>query len=158
MAVIPWSTPSVRADEARGASAASASSPPAQNTPVADRSAVVMASRFVVRSRWRHAVPMLRNALKVRRALLATPGALGVSLDAHPLRGEYWTLSGWTDRAALDAFVRTPVHHAAMRALGPAMADATFVFWAQDAAAPTWPDARARVAAERSATGGGPDA
>jgi hypothetical protein len=96
---------------------------------------------------------MLRHSMRVRRALLASPGALGVSLIAHPLRGEFWTLSGWTDRRALDGFVRSPEHRAAMRALGPAMADATFVFWPHDAAAqpPTWTDAMARVNAQRSA-------
>ncbi|ONH33711.1 hypothetical protein BL253_01020 [Pseudofrankia asymbiotica] len=110
-----------------------------------------MASRFEITSR-RHTVSMLRHALRVRRALLTTPGALGVSLVARPIRGEYWTLSGWTDRPALDGFVRSAEHRAAMRELGPTMAHSTFVFWTHDAAAqpPTWTEARARVDAERS--------
>jgi quinol monooxygenase YgiN len=117
-----------------------------------------MASRFSIASR-RHTVTMLWHALRVRRALLATPGALGVSLVAHPMRGEYWTLSGWTDRQALDGFVRSPVHRAAMRTLGPAMADSTFVFWAHDAAAepPTWTEATARVDADRALPPPAPD-
>ncbi|MBL7498588.1 antibiotic biosynthesis monooxygenase [Frankia sp. CNm7] len=141
MATIPWSTPPAVAD-ASAPSAQAPAGPP-----------VVMASRFALTSRRRHTVAMLRHALRVRRALLATRGALGVSLVAHPLRGEYWTLSAWSDRGSLDTFVRAPEHLAAMRALAPAMADSTFVFWAHDAGAepPTWADARARVAAERSA-------
>ncbi|MDT3441292.1 antibiotic biosynthesis monooxygenase [Pseudofrankia sp. BMG5.37] len=154
MATIPWSTPS-----AAGPSVTAA--PTAASTGTPDPSAgapVVMVSRFTITSR-RHTVSMLRHALRVRRALLAAPGALGVSLVAHPMRGEYWTLSGWTDRRALDGFVRTPEHRAAMRTLGPTMADSTFVFWAHDAAAqpPTWAEATARVDAERSRPKPAPD-
>jgi hypothetical protein len=137
MATIPWSTPSSSASQPTAGSA---------GTPVA------MSSRFKLNSR-RHTVAMLRHALRVRSAVLGTPGALGVSLVAHPVRGEYWTLSAWADQSSLDAFVGTPEHRAAMRRLAPTMADATSVFWPHDAAQPpAWPDAQARVVAERART------
>jgi quinol monooxygenase YgiN len=138
MATIPWAIPTaVRVADSAAIAGGNASL------------AVAMASRFVLTSR-RHTAAMLRHALRVRRAALASPGALGVSLVAHPLRGEYWTLSAWVDRPALDAFVRNPVHRAAMAALRPAMADSAFVFWDQDTATqPAWDTARDRIAAAR---------
>lgn len=138
MATIPWSAPTSTPEPVP-----SLADPPAAAPPADGGGPVVMASRFRLTSR-RHTVAMLRHALRVRRALLAAPGALGVSLVAHPLRGEYWTLSGWADRPALDAFVSTPEHRAAMRRLAPAMADSAFVFWPHDSAAtpPTWVEAR----------------
>ena len=107
----------------------------------------VMASHFTLTS-WRHTIAMLRAAMTVRRAALATPGALGLSLVARPLRREYYTLSSWTDRAALDAFARSPAHREAMRRLAPAMADSRFTFWRApaDAATPTWPEAHEHLA------------
>ncbi len=108
----------------------------------------VMASHFVLTSA-RHTVTMLRSSMAIRRALLAAPGALGVSLVARPLRREYWTLSAWTDRAALDAFVGDPHHRETMRRLGPAMARSRFVFWCPPASAgaPTWTQAHEHLAA-----------
>jgi heme-degrading monooxygenase HmoA len=108
----------------------------------------VMASYFVLTST-KHTVTMLRSALAVRRAVLGAPGALGVSLVARPLRREYFTLSAWTNRAALDAFVGNPRHREAMRRLGPAMARSQFVYWhpPADAGAPTWAQAHEHLAA-----------
>jgi hypothetical protein len=54
---------------------------------------------------------------------------LGVSLRAQPLRRSYWTLSAWTDQAALRAFARTEPHRTIMRRVGPWAKTATFRFW-----------------------------
>ncbi|SNQ46634.1 Antibiotic biosynthesis monooxygenase [Frankia canadensis] len=139
MPTLPW-TPATAADgdaDADGGSGPSAG-------------AEVMASRFTLTSR-RHTFRMLRAATAVRRALLASPGAVGVSLVARPLRNEYLTLSSWRDRAALDAFVRDPVHQEAMRSLRPAMATSAFTFWHTPAGGgtPTWEQAH-RALAEHS--------
>jgi hypothetical protein len=109
-----------------------------------------MASRFVLTSA-RHTFRMLRMARAVRMQVLSTPGALGVSLIAYPLRREYWTLSAWTDRAALDAFVAHPTHRMAMTTLRAAMAESTFTFWTLPPSdlPPNWDDARSRVARAR---------
>ncbi|WP_261559797.1 DUF3291 domain-containing protein [Frankia tisae] len=138
MPTIPWTIPP---DRKPGAAHTSGTNP-------ADGAIEVMASHFVLTST-RHTVAMLRSAMAVRRAVLAAPGALGVSLVARPLRREYWTLSAWTDRAALDAFVGDPRHREAMRRLGPAMARSRFVFWRPraSAGAPTWAQAHEHLAA-----------
>ena len=43
------------------------------------------------------------DAMRIHRQVRAADGALGVSLVAHPLRREFFTLSAWRDRAAVDA-------------------------------------------------------
>ncbi|MBX6391011.1 MAG: antibiotic biosynthesis monooxygenase [Frankia sp.] len=153
MAIIPWTTPKTPSQAGPGPVTDAAEGAAAEGS-----GPVVMASRFRLRSR-RDTVAMLRHALRVRRVMLTAPGALGVSLAAHPLRGEYWTLSGWSSRAALDAFVGTPEHRAAMRRLGPASAEALFSFWSHDAAAtpPTWSEARARVIAQQPKAANAPE-
>jgi heme-degrading monooxygenase HmoA len=107
---------------------------------------VVMASHF--RSSSLARVPrFLADAFRVRRQVLGASGALGVSLVAHPLRGEFYTLSAWRDRAAITEFVRTEPHRATMARHHDAMADSTFVFYdlAADALPPSWSEARTRL-------------
>jgi quinol monooxygenase YgiN len=102
---------------------------------------VVMASRFRVR-RLRHVLPFFLDALKVHRQVRAADGAIGVSLEAHPLRREFRTLSQWRDRAAVDAMVRTEPHRSVMPRHRAAMEDAAFEFWTVPAGTtPTWSDA-----------------
>lgn len=89
---------------------------------------VVMASRFRVRG-YRHVLPFLLDALRIRAQVRRADGALGVSLVARPLRREFATLSAWHDRAAIDAMVQTQPHLAVMRRYRTAMEDSRFVFW-----------------------------
>ncbi|EIV95599.1 antibiotic biosynthesis monooxygenase [Frankia sp. QA3] len=159
MPTIPWTTPPSGKPGAADAGGTNAGGTNAGGTQVEATSAEagpieVMASHFVLSST-RHTVTMLRSALAVRRAVLAAPGALGVSLVARPLRREYWTLSAWTDRAALDAFVGDPRHREAMRRLAPAMARSRLVFWRPPAGAgaPTWAQAHEHLAAPTTPTG-----
>ena len=115
----------------------------------ADSDATVMASRFVLRSR-RHVPAFLRAALRVRRQVQGSPGALGVSLIAEPLKATFWTLSAWRDRAALGDFVQKSPHAETMRRFHEHMNDARFKFWTVPSSALpiTWTDARARLAAD----------
>ncbi len=110
--------------------------------------ATVMTSRFLLRSRWQ--VPgFLWAALAIRRQVRRSPGALGVSLIAEPLKARFWTLSAWSDRAALDDFVRHSPHAPTMRKYRPHMRDARFRFWTVPATTLPidWSDAQARLAA-----------
>ena len=119
--------------------------------PVPTGEVVVMASWFRVRG-FRHVLPFLRDALRVHRQVRAADGVAGVSLEAHPLRREFRTLSAWRDRAALDAMVAGEPHRTVMRRHRPAMADSTFVFWTVPVAElpVSWADARARLARQRA--------
>jgi hypothetical protein len=71
--------------------------------------AVVLASRLRLR-RYRDIPAFLGAAIRIRKQVHASAGAYGVSLIAQPTRKTFWTLSAWSDRAALDAFVDTAPH------------------------------------------------
>ncbi|WP_433290252.1 hypothetical protein ACQPZQ_43240 [Pseudonocardia sp. CA-142604] len=109
---------------------------------------VVMASRFRVKG-YRHVVPFLVDSIRILAQIRRADGALGVSLVAHPLRREFFTLSAWTDRSALDAVVGSEPHRSVMRRRRAAMADSVFTFWtASTTALPlTWQEADERLAA-----------
>jgi hypothetical protein len=103
--------------------------------------ALVFASRFDgagFRQGWR----LFTGGILLQRAVLAAPGALGVSLCAHPFQGRYYTLSLWRDEASLMAFARGPAHRRAVRGvagLGPVQG----VLVSRDAdpqQRPTWRD------------------
>ncbi|MCO1655171.1 antibiotic biosynthesis monooxygenase family protein [Pseudonocardia humida] len=106
---------------------------------------LVMASRFRLRS-FRDVPPFLRDAMRVRTLVRRSPGALGVSLVARPLRREFATLSAWRDRESLDAMVRAEPHRSVMARYRAAMADSRFVFYAPAEYPPTWEEARAKLA------------
>ena len=73
----------------------------------------------------------------------------GVTLRAQPLRRTYWTLSAWTDEAALHAFARTEPHRTIVRRVRPWARTATFRFWTVPAdkvtPAELWAEAESRI-------------
>jgi quinol monooxygenase YgiN len=96
--------------------------------------------------RWRDTPAFLRAALRLRRDLAREPGAVTLGLAAQPWARTYWTLSAWRDEAALQAYVRSPGHAAAMRRFRPVMTDATSARWTREGGRPSWDEARRRVA------------
>jgi quinol monooxygenase YgiN len=113
----------------------------------ADAPAVVMASRFELR-RLRDVPRFFLDAMRIHRQVRAADGVLGVSLVAHPLRREFYTLSAWRDRAAVDALVRAEPHRSTMGRYHAVMADAAFRFWEvpPEELPPSWDDAQRRLA------------
>jgi hypothetical protein len=112
------------------------------------QNALVFASMFDgpgLRRGWR----VFTAGVRLRRAVLGAPGALGVSLRAHPLQGRYYTLSMWRDQQSLLAFAHGPAHRRAIRSvaeLGPAGQ----VLVSRDASTqqrPTWRDTMRWLAA-----------
>jgi hypothetical protein len=78
--------------------------------------ALLFASRFDstgLRQGWR----LFTGGIRLRRAVLRAPGALGVSVRAHPFRGRYYTLSLWKDQDSLLAFAHSPVHRNAVSSI-----------------------------------------
>ncbi|MFD9687078.1 DUF3291 domain-containing protein [Kitasatospora sp. NPDC059088] len=134
MPTLPWITPN----------------PPAPGT-----GAVVMASRFEVHSLADVPRFFLRS-LAVWRQLRNTPGALGASLIARPLRRTFWTLSAWESREALNAFAAAEPHRSTMTGLRSTMRESTFTFWDTpvERLPIAWPDAHARIDAQRAADRG----
>jgi hypothetical protein len=75
--------------------------------------ALVFASRLDgggFRRGWR----LLIGGVRLHRAVLGAPGALGVSVRAHPIKGRYYTLSMWRDQESLMAFAHGPDHRRAV--------------------------------------------
>jgi len=109
--------------------------------------AVFMASRFKLR-RWRDVLPFFRDSMRIHRQVRSADGAYGVSLSAHPLRREFFTLSAWRDDAAVRALVAAEPHRSAMRRYRPMMAEAAFRFWSAPAGPlpPEWDEAKRRLA------------
>ncbi len=54
-------------------------------------------------------------------SLEASEGFIGFSIGMRVPGKEVWTVTAWTDEAALDAFVRSSVHAAAIRESGGAL-------------------------------------
>ena len=109
--------------------------------------AFVMASKFELTSGWRTPA-FLAQAIRAWRQARRSPGVLGVTLRAQPLRLSYWTLSAWTGK---DALARAEPHRTIMRRVRPWAKTATFRFWTADATqlAPDrlWAEAERRISA-----------
>jgi quinol monooxygenase YgiN len=108
---------------------------------------LVMASHLPLRS-VRATLRFFRAVSVVRKQLRSADGLVGYTLRAKPLARDYWTLSVWTDRAALQAFMRTPPHLGVMSSLKPFMEPTKFVQWQTTAAdgRPGWSEALERLA------------
>ena len=139
MPVLPWTTTDERADER------------------ADE-VVVLASRLQLR-RVRDVPGFLRAALAIRRQVLRSPGAVGVSLLAQPAHRTFWTLSAWTDEEAIGRFVGELPHRATMSRYHDRLAGAEFTTWTTEAATlpgarsnarDLWSDGKHRLAAART--------
>ncbi|MFD8788165.1 DUF3291 domain-containing protein [Kitasatospora sp. NPDC059599] len=123
----------------------------APNPATPGTTAVVMASRFEVRSLTD--VPrFFLKSLTVWRQLRRTPGALGASLIARPLRRTFYTLSAWESREALGAFAGAEPHRTVTTGLRTTTKESTFTFWQSpvEQLPVRWTDAHARLDAERA--------
>lgn len=129
---ISWTAPTAR-------STAPKSPPP--GGPV-----TVMASRLELRQ-LRDVPSFLAAALRIRRQMLGSPGALGLSLIARPLHRTFWTLSAWQDQSALQAATGREPHKQIMKRFRTRMAGSSFVTWtATTTALPIpWADALRRL-------------
>jgi hypothetical protein len=132
MPVLPWTT----TDEAHG------------------DDVVVLASRLHL-SRLRDVPGFLRAALGIRRQVLGSAGAVGVSLLAQPATRTFWTLSAWTDDDAISRFVGEQPHRDVMAKYHERLEDAQFTTWSTSASAlpaarsnarDLWTEGRARLA------------
>ena len=66
---------------------------------------------------------VMRQTVRIVRALARADGLVGYSLKADLVRKTFWTVSAWESDAALRAFAGSHVHRAAMRRVGPHMAE-----------------------------------
>lgn len=85
--------------------------------------------------------------LKIRKQLSDAPGCVGYALDAKLLSKTFWTLSAWSDKDAMEAFVRSGSHaemlaDMAGRVGSPSFVDSTA---GRENIPLSWPEARARI-------------
>jgi hypothetical protein len=85
----------------------------------------------------------LRAAMAIRRQVLRSPGAVGVSLIAQPATRTFWTLSAWTSEEAIDTFIREQPHRDVMAKYHDRLDAAEFTTW--KASATDLPDARSNA-------------
>jgi quinol monooxygenase YgiN len=110
------------------------------------RDYLVMASHLPLQ-RVTSTLRFFRAVSAVRKQLRTAPGLVGYTLRAKPLARDYWTLSVWTDRSALQAFMRTAPHLGVMSSLKPYMRPTKFIQWNITAAdgQPSWNEALKRL-------------
>jgi hypothetical protein len=97
-------------------------------TPEPEVDYLVMASRLPLRSL--ATVPRFVGlTVSVVRQLERSDGLVGYSLRAQPLAKTFWTLSAWTDGAALSRFAAAMPHRAVMAGLRPHMGPTRFETW-----------------------------
>ena len=103
---------------------------------------LVMASYLPLRSIM-STLRFFRAVGAVRKQLSSAEGLVGYTLRAKPLARDYWTLSVWNDRAALEQFMRTAPHSGVMGSLSPFMGPTKFVQWQITTAdgRPSWTEA-----------------
>jgi hypothetical protein len=120
---------------------------------------VVLGSQLRLRS-YRHVPSFLLAAMKIRKQVLASPGAVGVTLIAQPARKTFWTLSAWTDEAAMAQFVRAAPHVGIMQKFHDRLAGTAFAQWELEPAGlpkklsnakELWDEARTRLAPQLEA-------
>ena len=108
----------------------------------------VVATRLQLRG-WRHLRRFFRTNAQVVQQLKTAPGYLRHHLRADFLRLRFYTISMWTDDAAIDAFVRAGSHREAI-AVFDAIAvreRSAFVRWkASGLTEVTWQEAVRRLA------------
>jgi heme-degrading monooxygenase HmoA len=116
------------------------------HTPAKDQEVVVMASRFRL-NKISQVPAFFVDAMRILKQVRGSEGAVGVSLVAHPLKREFFTLSAWQDQTAINAMVGQEPHRSAMRRHRKAMESSVFTFYNVPASElpAGWEEARRRL-------------
>jgi heme-degrading monooxygenase HmoA len=83
----------------------------------------------------------------VVQSLATQPGHIGYSRRKRLFGTEAWTMTIWRDEAAVEEFLRSPTHRAAIRAGQGALERAKFerFSWPRNAVPPSWEEVDARL-------------
>ncbi|WP_433684871.1 hypothetical protein [Nocardia sp. CA-119907] len=87
--------------------------------------------------------------MRIRTQLVSAPGCVGFALDAKLISKTFWTLSAWSDKAAMDQFAHSGTHAKMLADMAGRIGDPSFVeSSASTADIPlSWADARVRISA-----------
>jgi hypothetical protein len=109
--------------------------------------ALISVTRLHLRS-GRFFLPFLFHAVRSQIQAKAAAGNHGVALRRTGT-GVYWTLTVWTDKAAMRAFMLNGPHRTAMPRLAHWCDEAAVAHWEQDnTGLPSWTEAEQRLAAD----------
>ena len=119
----------------------------ARTAPDPDTTYVVMGTFLPLRG-YRYIPRFLADSMKVRRQLAQTDGLIGYALDAKIGRKEFFTVSAWESREALERFSKSEPHAAVARVKPKRMGPSKFRTWsAAGAEVPVgWDAVRAHLA------------
>jgi hypothetical protein len=132
-------------------------SPWRSKAPIAPGQEYLAMATFLPLRSYRTIPRFLYLTSSVVRQLERTGGLVGYSLLAQPARKRFWTLSAWTDRRALNAFVREMPHLGVMGDLRPHMGPTRFTAWiVLGSALPiSWQEATERLMGSAASSAGG---
>lgn len=94
--------------------------------PAEDAELHVLTSRLPLR-RYSDVPRFLMWTMRIRKQLRTAPGCAGYTLDAKLLSKTFWTLSAWSDKAAMDQFVRKGSHAAMLVAMQGRVGNPKFI-------------------------------
>ena len=97
----------------------------------------------------RYVPGFLRDTMRIRRQLAASPGLVGYALLAELRAKTFWTVSVWEDEPSLRAFAAAEPHREVTRRVPARMGQSVFrTFAVKGADVPlAWDDVRRRLAA-----------
>jgi heme-degrading monooxygenase HmoA len=98
----------------------------ARDAPGAEETAIVAVTHATLKPTDGAFRRFLAASGTVAESLPDQPGYLGHSLRVGLLGTELWTLTAWTDAAALALFIDSDAHQAGIRAASPVLAHARF--------------------------------
>jgi heme-degrading monooxygenase HmoA len=119
---------------------------------------LVFASRFDGRNP-RSALVLAVYGMRIWFTAVRSPGSVGASLWAKPLRGRYYTLSAWESEDALREFASSKAHRTGIKMLRKiGNVDGVLISWWEDGAdwKPRWKDAIHRADASPTGPYAGP--
>jgi hypothetical protein len=95
---------------------------------------------------WRDTPLFISYIMRIYMQLRKTPGLIGFSMRANPLRKNYWTLSLWEGEEVVGTYIHTAPHATIMHKMHSKMGQTAFVSWKtkNDGTPLRWEDALRR--------------
>ncbi|GAB2534782.1 hypothetical protein [Nocardia heshunensis] len=111
----------------------------------------VLTSRLPL-TNYRDVPRFLYWTMRIRAQLKSAPGCVGFALDAKLIHKTFWTLSAWSDKAAMDEFAHTGTHAKMLADMAGRIGNPNFVETTGSTAdiPLPWPAARARITPPQS--------
>ena len=107
------------------------------------------AATFFTVGKWRHVIPFLRMSSRGQKQLKESPGLVryGLLMDlTNLLRKQYISVSVWTDRSSMRAFVRGEPHAEAVKRMQESAGDDfAFAEWTNAEGSINWNEVMAQL-------------